>query len=136
MTNRFKNVRVFAMLFIAFVLSISTGAQQDTNQPPRVRISEPVLKAFLVHKVIPQYPEEALKRGVEGTVTVEVFIDAQGNVEKTSDADGDPLLVPAVADAVKQWKFKPYYLNRKPIPIESQVTLTFELKGGKGTARY
>jgi TonB family protein len=132
-----RAVCVAAMtLVIVLATSVPATAQQDTSEPTRVRISEAVLKAFLLHKVLPEYPEDALKRGIEGTVTTDVFIDSEGNVERTANADGNSTLVAAVTDAVKQWKFKPYYLKRKPIPIESQVTLTFELKGGKGTVRY
>lgn len=129
---------VVAVWIAALVISANVAAlaQQETGNPLRVRISEGVLRALVVHRVLPEYPADALKRGVDGKVTVKVFIDTQGDVKQTSAVEGDPLLATAATEAVKQWKFKPYYLNRKPVPIESQVTITFELKGNKGTVRY
>ncbi len=123
------------LLLTAAAATVPALAQHDTLQPTRVRISQAVLQAFIVHKVLPEYPEAALKSHVEGAVTVTVFIDAHGDVEKTSDAKGEPLLVPAATEALKQWKFNPYYLNKQPVEVESQVTITFELKGNKGTVR-
>jgi len=134
MTIRSRLVSLAVMsLVIVLASSTPTTAQKDAAQPIRVRISQPVLKALIVRRVLPEYPEAALKRHLDGAVTITVLIDTHGDVEKTSNAAGDPLLVLAVTDSVKQWKFKPYYLNRKPVPIESQVTITFELKDGKGT---
>ena len=32
---------------------------------------------------------------------------------------GDPLLGRAATDAVRQWKYKPYFLNSEPIEIQT-----------------
>jgi protein TonB len=31
---------------------------------------------------------------------------------------------------VKQWKYKPYFLNGEPVEVETQVTVIFSLSGG------
>jgi protein TonB len=33
----------------------------------------------------------------------------------------------AAIDAVKQWKYKPYFLNGEPIEIQTQITVNFKL---------
>ena len=33
----------------------------------------------------------------------------------------------AAAEAVKQWKYKPYLLNGEPVEIQTQVTINFKL---------
>jgi protein TonB len=33
-------------------------------------------------------------------------------------------------DAVQQWRYRPYYLNNKPVEVETQVTVNFTLSGG------
>ena len=114
------------------VLSQENGAQQSA----RVRVSEAVLQAFIVRKVLPVYPKDALERGIDGVVTISVLIDQHGIVEKTWDANGDPLLATAVADAVKQWQFKPYYLNKQPVEVQSRISISFELEGNRGIVRY
>jgi protein TonB len=30
-------------------------------------------------------------------------------------------------DAVRQWKYKPYFLNGEPVEVETQVTVNFKL---------
>jgi periplasmic protein TonB len=41
--------------------------------------------------------------------------------------NGDPLLVSAAIDAVKQWRYKPTLLNGKPVEVDTVVTVTFRL---------
>jgi TonB family protein len=130
-------MRVIVLCFSFLWCGPLALSQQDSAlQAARVRVSEAVLQAFIVRKVLPVYPKDALERGVDGVVTISVLIDQHGVVEKTWDADGDPLLATAVADAVKQWQFKPYYLNKQPVQVESQISISFELKENRGIVRY
>jgi len=38
---------------------------------------------------------------------------------------GHPLLAPAAIEAVKQWKFKPYLLNQRPVEVETTALIKF-----------
>jgi protein TonB len=38
---------------------------------------------------------------------------------------GDTLLTPAAIEAVKQWKYKPYLLNKQPIEVDTQIVINF-----------
>jgi protein TonB len=40
---------------------------------------------------------------------------------------GDGLLSRAAQEAVKQWKYKPYYLNGEPVEIQTQILVNFKL---------
>jgi protein TonB len=40
------------------------------------------------------------------------------------------MLVQAAMEAVKQWRYKPYYLNGEPVEVETQVNVNFTLLGG------
>jgi protein TonB len=40
---------------------------------------------------------------------------------------GDALLAHAAIDAVKQWKYKPYYLNGEPVEIDTEIRVNFKL---------
>ena len=33
----------------------------------------------------------------------------------------------AATDAVRQWKYKPYFLNGEPVEIQTQITVIFKL---------
>ncbi|HEY4961163.1 MAG TPA: energy transducer TonB, partial [Terriglobales bacterium] len=43
---------------------------------------------------------------------------------------GHPMLAPAAIDAVKQWKYKPYFLNGEPVEVETTINVNFTLAGG------
>jgi protein TonB len=40
------------------------------------------------------------------------------------------MLAPSAIEAVKQWKYKPYYLTGEPVEVETQITVNFSLAGG------
>ena len=40
------------------------------------------------------------------------------------------LVVPAALDAIRQWRYRPYFLNGEPVEVETQVTVNFVLTGG------
>lgn len=82
-----------------------------------------------IKKVDPIYPEVARKSGIEGVVILEVTTDKKGNVEKVVVLKSQSsMLNQAAVDAVKQWKFEPYYSKSKPVPIVFTVTVQFKLK--------
>jgi periplasmic protein TonB len=35
------------------------------------------------------------------------------------------MLAPAAIEAVKQWKYKPYYMENKPVAVETQIQVNF-----------
>lgn len=93
----------------------------------RIRVSEGVAERLLITKVEPRYPDDARHAHVEGSVVLKALIGATGDVEELSLVSGDPLLVPAAMEAVKQWKYKPYLLNGEPLKVETQISVSFEL---------
>jgi protein TonB len=40
------------------------------------------------------------------------------------------MLTGAALDAVKQWRYKPYYLNGEPVDVDTTVNVVFTLAGG------
>jgi len=56
-----------------------------------------------------------------------VSIDTSGNVVNMKPVEGDPLLVNAAMDAVKQWRYKPYVLNGEPLEVETSVVINFHM---------
>lgn len=58
-------------------------------------------------KVVPTYPEAAIRNNITGLVHVQFEVDDNGNVVRIkSKPRTDPLLARAVARALKQWQFK------------------------------
>jgi TonB family protein len=92
-----------------------------------VNISQGVSRGLLVHQVSPIYPKAAIAMRVEGSVELTTTISKSGDITHVKIVSGDPQLAKAAADAVKQWKYKPYLLNGEPVDIQTVVTVNFKL---------
>jgi TonB family protein len=90
-------------------------------------ISQGVSRGLLVHQVSPIYPKSAIAMRIEGTVELSTTISKSGDITHVKIVSGDPQLAKAAADAVKQWKYKPYLLNGEPVDIQTVVTVNFKL---------
>jgi protein TonB len=105
------------------------SAEQQRQLPTRVRVSQGVTAKSIIKKVPPEYPKEARKKHVQGTVVLHGVISHEGDVMEISVVSGDPMLTQAAIEAVKQWKYKPYLLNGHPVEVETQFQLNFTLSG-------
>jgi len=68
----------------------------------RMRIAARVAEANLIHDVAPQYPPEAGRARIEGTVVLMAVIGKDGRVQDVQVESGLPVLARAAIDAVKQ----------------------------------
>lgn len=96
-------------------------------RPPRI---SHVMEGNLIHRVQPEYPALAVHARVQGTVVLRAVIDREGIIQNLQVISGPPLLVPAAINAVRQWRYRPYYLNEQAVEVETQVTVNFSLSGG------
>jgi protein TonB len=92
-----------------------------------LNISQGVSQGLLIKKVQPNYPANALRMHVEGPVQLLATIGTSGNITAVKTLSGDATLARAAQEAVKQWKYKPYYLNGDPVEIQTQITVNFKL---------
>ena len=81
----------------------------------------------LIHRVEPPYPAIARQIRLQGTVVLRAMIGSDGNIERIQVISGHPILVQAARDAVSQWRYRPYFLNGMAIPVETEVTVKFNL---------
>jgi periplasmic protein TonB len=104
-------------------------SQSKTPAPvlQTMSISQGVSQGLLVHKVQPPYPQNAMTMHIEGPVQLLATISKTGDITAVKILSGEPQLAHAAADAVKQWKYKPYLLNGSPVEIQTQVTINFKL---------
>jgi len=91
-------------------------ACKDDVKPPK-----------LVKKVDPVYPEEARKKGIQGTVILEAKIDENGQVMDTMVLRSVPELDQAAVEALKQWVYEPMVIEGKPVKAIFTVTVRFRL---------
>jgi TonB family protein len=76
---------------------------------------------ILVRRVEPDYPEDLQKRGIGGTVRLELVISPKGDVETISVIGGNPILTETAVNAVKQWVYAP-----SPSRTRLQVSIPFQ----------
>ncbi len=85
--------------------------------------------ATLVKKVDPAYPDLARRAGIEGTVELEVSIDATGAVTDVEVVRGLPLgMSEAAAEAVHRWKYRPARTASGPVASRKSVRIRFVLQ--------
>jgi periplasmic protein TonB len=95
--------------------------------PSTLKISQGVSQGLLIKRVQPTYPPSALTMRIQGAVQLEATINKEGNITNLKTVKGDPVLARAASAAVKQWRYKPYYLDGAPVEIQTQITVNFKL---------
>ena len=95
--------------------------------PTRLKVSQGVSQGLLMKRVQPEYPPQALQMRVQGTVELEANITKDGRIANVKVLKGDNILARAAVDAVKQWKYNPYFLNGEPVEIQTQISVVFKL---------
>jgi len=115
---------------IGGIISSTPVAVPKVATPQRVRVSQGVSQGLLIHRVQPMYPPLARQARIQGTVVLQAEISKDGSIENLRLISGHPMLAPSAIEAVKQWRYKPYFLNGEPVAVETQITVNFTLAGG------
>jgi protein TonB len=115
---------------IGGIISSTPVAVPRVATPQRVRVSQGVSQGLLIKKVQPPYPPLARSARIQGTVILQAEISKDGTIQNLRLISGHPMLAPSAIDAVKQWRYKPYFLNGEPVEVETQITVNFTLSGG------
>ncbi len=97
--------------------------------------SDPKTWARVKHIVPPKYPQDALERGIEGIVDVEVLIDVVGyakEIRAISSTPRNPAFEEATLEVVRRWVFN-VPISSKCVPYETvgSARLTFTVANGK-----
>jgi TonB family protein len=90
-----------------------------------VRLKPETAESLLDQRVEPEYPEAARRAHIQGSVVLETLIGANGRVQQLSAVSGNPDLADAAIAAVRQWRYKPFTVDGKKVPIRTQVNVTF-----------
>ena len=108
-----------------------SAVAQQSEQPPdahaSVHASKEEMTALILKKVPPEYPEAAKKAHIQGQVILRAIISKDGDVENLQIVSGHPQLAPAAIEAVKQWKYRPYLQQGKPVEVETEIDVNFTL---------
>jgi protein TonB len=109
------------------------SVEQDINieEPPADFV--PFEKApQIVKKVVPKYPDLAMRAGLEGTVWVKIWVDKEGKVRQVVVLKSDVEIFnePSI-EAAKQFVFTPAYMNNGPVAVWVTFPFRFKLMDNK-----
>ncbi len=80
-------------------------------------------------RINPQYPREALLKGIEGWVKVKFIILEDGSVDSPTVIEAEPnrLFNRAAIRAILRWKFKPRIVDGQAVRREAEQVIEFSL---------
>lgn len=124
----------FAAVPPVMPLSSESAAPKPSPAPPLAAAqaaTPPVFNAAYLRNPPPRYPLVARRNGEEGTVTLKVLVNAEGNpasvdVERTS---GSRHLDIAALDTVRSWRFVPARRGDRAVEAWVLVPIVFRLEG-------
>jgi periplasmic protein TonB len=102
----------------------TTDARVEPTKRLKVTSLEP---AMLTHRVEPTYPILAKQTGREGRVELHAIIATDGTIQSLEVLSGDPLFFQSALAAVREWRYRPTYLNGQPVEIDTRVTVVYKL---------
>ena len=107
--------------------NISSAPVNVPKPSQALRVSQGVMEGLVLKRVQPRYPSQALQMRIQGPVQLQATITKNGDIANLKVVSGDAVLAHAAQEAVRQWKYKPYYLNGEPVQIETQILVNFKL---------
>lgn len=115
------------LLTVDPLLAAPLQGEAAKHEPVRVDFSQ----IKVLHRPSPApYPALAKLAGIQGTVVVDVSIDARG-IPSASDAlEGPEPLRPVAEQYVLGLKFAPVVLNGEAVPALFRISMPFRLKEG------
>jgi TonB family protein len=122
----------------AIRLDMDSGAASTATEPPaapptaavtaadRVQLSPQAVQAVTV-SVPPDYPLLARQMKVQGAVILQALISREGSIQELQIVSGPGILATAAREAVKQWRFKPYFQSGQPVETQARITVNFTI---------
>jgi len=113
----------------------TTGPERGP-EPPRdpltparnIRISlGHIQAASLVHRVEPVYPPLPLQMHREGRVELHAIIATDGSIQALEVVSGDPLFYTSALAAVREWRYRPTYLDGQAVEVDTQISVIYTL---------
>jgi protein TonB len=102
------------------------AASPVVNAADRVQLSPQTAQSVRV-SVPPNYPLLARQMKVQGAVSLQALIARDGTIQELQVLSGPGILATAAREAVRQWRFKPYLQNGRPIETQARITVNFTI---------
>ena len=90
------------------------------------RLSQGLSGGQPMDQVPPAYPPQAKMLHLEGKVILDAMVMEDGSVRDIKVVKGEPILARAAVEAVKQWRYRPFVLDGKPVARETTISVDFK----------
>ena len=108
--------------------STALTAAANPGKPERVRVNQGVTQGNLLKRVTPEYPALAKAARLQGTVLLHAIIGKDGTIKSLRIKQPLGLGVDeSAAEAISQWRYRPYILNGDPVEVDTTITVNYEL---------
>lgn len=77
--------------------------------------------------VPPEYPQVAKAAHIQGDVVLGAIINKKGRIKQLHVISGNPILAQSAMDAVRQWRYKPYTVEKRKVEVETQITVKYHM---------
>ena len=125
------------LAFSVHVDALAAAGGQSASQgkgPVAISVSSDVMQKLIIHKVNPVYPPDAKKARIQGKVELDAEIGKTGEMEQVKVVSGPKELQQSALDAVRQWTYKPYLLDGKPVDVKTTINVTYTLAKSTGAS--
>jgi hypothetical protein len=117
-----KTIAATSSLAMSSQLSVLVSAEPGlrvAHKPARLEAGD------LVSFVWPRYPRPGDRNGLAETIRVRATIGQLGQVREVKFLSGSNSLLPATKAAIRQWRYRPTLLDKRPVPAQQDVTIEF-----------
>ena len=112
----------FLLLFSVSIYAADYGYVEDDGS---------VIELTRVNKLLPEYPRQAIRYGIEGSVKVQFNVDSFGAVLDPFVVDSNPpgIFERASIKAVRKLIYEPPLFEEKPVTVNDvQVDIVFKFE--------
>jgi protein TonB len=71
---------------------------------------------------------------VQGSGVLQAVVGADGTIEDLRVLSGPAILSVAAEQAVREWHFKPYLQNGRPVETKARITVNFSIRVSDNSA--
>jgi protein TonB len=130
--------------FLASTLLISgsiraqePGPEKDSShQEPQIELPPGDVPPRPLRITKPKYPQSAFNKRIEGTVELEILIDAKGRVVRSRIVQSIPELDAAALDCVRKWRFKPAMKAGRAVATVARAPIMFRIYSKGDPPKY
>ena len=89
------------------------------------RVSPQLTPAKLIRRVEPNVPDFARDAGIAGPILLSATIGTDGRLKNIKLVSGNGALALEAFRAMREWRYKPYLFDGKPIEAKTRIVIDF-----------